>query len=111
MTKRRKNKPFKEAGKKRISCFLQWNYDLSKITIPIMMITGTKGDFETKLEIPIEKMRRFLGLQNSMYSGFLTLGMTIWGPVADRIPLQWVMIASGIIVILMTFITKKSIHE
>ena len=35
---------------------LGWNYDLSKINIPTLMIAGTKGDFEIKIVIPIEKM-------------------------------------------------------
>lgn len=39
---------------------LQWHYDLSKIKVPILMIAGTAGDFETELVLPIEKM-------NSMY--------------------------------------------
>lgn len=33
-----------------------WNYDLTKIDIPTLMIAGTKGDFETKMVLPIEKM-------------------------------------------------------
>lgn len=35
---------------------LKWSYDLTKIEIPIMMIAGTKGDFETKLVLPFDKM-------------------------------------------------------
>ncbi len=35
---------------------LKWHYDLTKINIPVMLIAGTKGDFETKLVIPFEKM-------------------------------------------------------
>ena len=35
---------------------LGWNYDLTKINIPILMLAGTEGDFETKSVIPIEKM-------------------------------------------------------
>lgn len=34
-----------------------WNYDLTKITIPVLMIAGTQGDFETQSVIPIEKMK------------------------------------------------------
>lgn len=37
-----------------------WKYDLSKIKVPIMMLAGTNGDFETKMVLPIEVM-------NSMY--------------------------------------------
>ena len=33
-----------------------WEYDLSKINIPTLMIAGTNGDFETQSVIPIEKM-------------------------------------------------------
>lgn len=33
-----------------------WKYDLTKINIPILMIAGTNGDFETEAVIPIEKM-------------------------------------------------------
>lgn len=33
-----------------------WNYDLTKINIPTLMIAGTSGDFETKSVIPLEKM-------------------------------------------------------
>ena len=37
-----------------------WNYDLTKINIPTLIIAGTNGDFEIKSVIPIEKM-------NAMY--------------------------------------------
>lgn len=33
-----------------------WNYDLTKISIPTLMLAGTEGDFETQAVIPIEKM-------------------------------------------------------
>lgn len=33
-----------------------WNYDLTKISIPTLIIAGTEGDFETQMVIPIEKM-------------------------------------------------------
>lgn len=33
-----------------------WNYDLTKIDIPVLMIAGTKGEFETQAVIPFEKM-------------------------------------------------------
>ncbi|MCQ1530094.1 MFS transporter [Lutispora saccharofermentans] len=43
---------------------------------------------------------RVFGLMGSMYSGFLPIGMIIFGPMADAIPLQWIMIGSGIALIL-----------
>ncbi len=36
---------------------LKWNYDLEKISIPILMFAGTEGDFEMKTVIPEEAMR------------------------------------------------------
>lgn len=33
-----------------------WSYDLTQISIPLFMIAGTKGDFETKAVIPLEAM-------------------------------------------------------
>lgn len=33
-----------------------WNYDLTKINIPTLIIAGTQGDFETQMVLPLEKM-------------------------------------------------------
>ncbi len=35
---------------------LGWHYDLSRVDIPILLLAGTKGDFEMKLVIPTEAM-------------------------------------------------------
>ena len=35
---------------------LEWDYDISKVNIPIFMVAGTKGDFEMKTVIPSEKL-------------------------------------------------------
>lgn len=37
---------------------LQWGYDLTKITVPVLMLAGTKGDGETKTVLPLEAMER-----------------------------------------------------
>ena len=34
-----------------------WKYEVSKINIPILMLAGTQGDFETKAVLPIEVMK------------------------------------------------------
>lgn len=44
---------------------------------------------------------RVFGLMGSMYSGFLPVGMAVFGPLSDAIPLQWIMIASGAALILL----------
>lgn len=45
---------------------------------------------------------RVFGLLNTMYAGFLPMGMAIFGPLADRIPLEWIMIGSGMGIILIS---------
>ena len=39
---------------------------------------------------------RVFGVMGAMYSGFLPIGMAIFGPLADMIPLQWIMVGCGI---------------
>ena len=48
---------------------------------------------------------RVFGLLGTMYAGFLPLGMAVFGPLADILPLQWIMIGSGIALILIAVIT------
>ena len=43
---------------------------------------------------------RVFGLMGAMYSGFLPIGMAIFGPLADMFPLQWIMVGSGIALLL-----------
>lgn len=50
---------------------------------------------------------RIFGLLSSMYSGFLPLGMAVFGPLSDLAPLQWIMIVSGIVLICMGFSVRK----
>ena len=45
---------------------------------------------------------RVFGLMGAMYSGFLPLGMAIFGPLADMLPLQGIMVGSGIALVLVT---------
>ena len=45
---------------------------------------------------------RVFGLMGAMYSGFLPVGMAIFGPLADMLPLQWIMVGSGIALVFVT---------
>lgn len=49
---------------------------------------------------------RVFGLLGSMYSGCMPIGMAIFGPLADVIPLQWIMIASGIALIIIAMVMR-----
>lgn len=42
---------------------------------------------------------RVFGLLGTMYAGFLPIGMAVFGPMADILPLQWIMIGSGMALI------------
>lgn len=53
-----------------------------------------------------EMQGRVFGLLGSMYSGFLPLGMAVFGPLADRVPLPWIMIAAGILLVLISIIFR-----
>ncbi|MGI6012763.1 MAG: MFS transporter [Oscillospiraceae bacterium] len=44
---------------------------------------------------------RVFGLLSTMYSGFLPVGMALFGPLADSIPLQWIMCCSGVALLLL----------
>lgn len=55
----------------------------------------------------VEMQGRVFGLMGSMYAGFLPWGMAVFGPAADVISLQWIMIASGIMLILMAIWTTS----
>ena len=45
---------------------------------------------------------RVFGLMGAMYSGFLPVGMAIFGPLADMVSLQLIMVGCGIALILVT---------
>ena len=47
---------------------------------------------------------RVFGLFGAMYSGFLPLGMAVFGPLADVICLRLLMIASGVLLLAMSVI-------
>ena len=65
-----------------------------------MIQTATTTIIQEKAESSM--IGRVFGLMGAMYSGFLPLGMAIWGPLADILPLQWIMVGSGIALILLT---------
>lgn len=48
---------------------------------------------------------RVFGLLGTMYAGFLPIGMAVFGPLADIVPLQWIMVGSGIALIFIAGIT------
>ena len=62
--------------------------------------TATTTIIQEKAESSMQG--RVFGLMGAMYSGFLPVGMAVFGPLADVLPLQWVIVGSGIALIFVT---------
>ena len=65
-----------------------------------MVQTATTTLIQEKAETSMQG--RVFGLLGAMYSGFLPVGMAIFGPMADGIPLQWIMVGSGVALIVLS---------
>lgn len=68
-------------------------YGVALTTVQTATTTLIQENAETSMQ------GRMFGLLGSIYSGFMPIGMAIFGPLADRIQLQWIMIASGVALI------------
>ncbi len=51
---------------------------------------------------------RVFGLLSTMYSGFLPVGMAVFGPMADAVSLRWIMIGSGIALVFVAAYVRAS---
>ncbi len=74
-----------------------------------MVQTATTTMLQEKTEVSMQG--RVFGLLGSMYSGFLPVGMAVFGPLADMVPLQWIMIGSGAALNLMAAAFGNSIKN
>ncbi len=70
-----------------------------------MVQTAITTMLQEKTDSPMQG--RVFGLLGTMYAGFLPLGMAVFGPLADILPLQWIMIGSGIALIFIAGITYQ----
>lgn len=61
-------------------------------------LTGVQTVVTTMLQEESEDsmLGRVFGLMGSLYSSCYPIGMVIFGAMADSVPLQWIMVASGI---------------
>lgn len=66
-------------------------------------LTTVQTTIYTSLQVHTESAMqgRVFGFTGSMYAVCYPAGMAVFGVMADRIPLQWIMEASGIVLILM----------
>jgi DHA3 family macrolide efflux protein-like MFS transporter len=72
---------------------------LESFFIPIVMSAAT-----TMLQeyVPEEKQGRVFGMFGAMYSGFLPLGMALFGPLADMIEIQQMIIVCAVLLLLLS---------
>lgn len=49
--------------------------------------------------VPEEKQGRVFGLLGAMYSGFMPLGTALFGPLADAVKIQWLVIICGVFIV------------
>ncbi len=70
-----------------------------------MIQTATTTLIQEKAESNMQG--RVFGLMGSMYAGFLPVGMAVFGPMADVIELQWIMVGSGVALVLIAILLKK----
>ena len=93
-------------GRTRMSSIVFVMMFVYSIALTIIQ-TATTTIIQEKVES--SKLGRVFGLMGAMYSGFLPVGMAIFGPLADMLPLQWIMVGSGIALILVTvYLRAKS---
>ena len=72
-------------------------------------LTAAQTTITTMLQEETESTMqgRFFGLMSSLYSSCYPIGMLFFGPMADQFPLQWIMIGSGIVLILLALIVRN----
>ena len=77
-------------------------YGVALTTVQTTITTSLQENTESSMQ------GRIFGFMGSMYAVCYPVGMAIFGLMADTIPLQWIMVGSGIALILIpVFITTK----
>ncbi len=68
-------------------------YGIALTMVQTTITTMVQENSETSMQ------GRVFGLMSSLYSSCYPIGMALFGPLADTIPLQWIMVISGIALI------------
>ena len=68
-------------------------YGIALTTVQTTITTMLQENSETSMQ------GRVFGLMSSLYSSCYPIGMALFGPLADTIPLKWIMVISGIALI------------
>lgn len=68
-------------------------YGIALTTVQTTITTMLQENSEVSMQ------GRVFGLMSSLYSSCYPIGMALFGPLADTIPLKWIMVISGIALI------------
>ncbi len=81
---------------------------LYSLFIPVIQSSVTAA---LQAIVPEDKLGRVFGLLGAMFSGFMPLGMAIFGPLADAVRIQHMIIACGGLLILLCSLYIKRTHR
>lgn len=56
-------------------------------------------------QVPDEKQGRIFGLLGVIYNGFMPFGTAVFGPLADAIKIQWMVIICGVFILCLGFLS------
>ena len=76
-------------------------YGVALTTVQTTITTMLQENTETSMQ------GRVFGLMSSLYSSCYPMGMVLFGPLADFVPLQWIMVFSGIVFIMVSGVAYK----
>lgn len=79
-------------------------YGVALTVVQTTITTMLQGKTESSMQ------GRVFGLMSSLYSSCYPLGMALFGPIADSLPLQEIMVISGIALIIVAIITYCDPH-
>lgn len=77
-------------------------YGVALTTVQTTITTMLQENSETSMQ------GRVFGLMSSLYSSCYPMGMALFGPLADFVSLQWIMVFSGIVFIMVAGVTYKT---
>ncbi|MDR0914950.1 MAG: MFS transporter [Oscillospiraceae bacterium] len=81
--------------------------------IPIVFAGSALPLFNTPANVILQErvdpayLGRMFSIMTIMSSSMMPMGMLLFGPLADLFPIEWLMIASGIIILCITFIISR----
>ncbi|HEY8348073.1 MAG TPA: MFS transporter [Symbiobacteriaceae bacterium] len=81
-----------------------WIYLLFMATIGIAMpMFNTPANVLLQEKVETDFLGRIFGILSMITSSMMPLGMVVFGPIADLIPIEWLLVGTGLVQFLMSF--------